>query len=56
MGSNDTRRGIKVYLDSTDYSKGIKDITDKTQKYTQQLSDLEKAGKGNTLQAEKLRT
>lgn len=53
--SNDTRRGIKVYLDSSDYAKGIKDITDRTEKYTEKLNELEKAGKGNTAQADKLR-
>ena len=53
--ADDTKRGIKVYLDTTDYSKGVDDLINKTKGYTAQLNELEAAGKGNTIQAERLR-
>jgi len=55
MGNNDTRRGIKVYLDTTDYTKGMQAIVQKTAEYTHSLQELEAAGEGNSKAADKMR-
>lgn len=48
-------RGIKIYLDTTNYKQGIDEIVSQTEKYKKKLEDLEKSGKGTTLAAQKLR-
>lgn len=49
-------RGIKIYLDTTNYKQGINEIVSQTEKYKKKLEDLEKSGKGTTLAAQKLRS
>lgn len=38
--ANDLKRGIRVYLESSDYGKGIEDMIAKTKKYETSLSEL----------------
>lgn len=52
---SDFTRGIKVYLDSQGYGKGIDELVAKSEEYRKKLTELEKAGKGNTTQADNLR-
>lgn len=52
---SDFTRGIKVYLDSQGYGKGINELVAKSEEYRKKLTELEKAGKGNTTQADNLR-
>lgn len=52
---SDFTRGIKVYLDSQGYGKGMDEMNKKTDEYRKRLNELEKAGKGNTSQADRLR-
>ena len=52
---SDFTRGIKVYLDTQGYGKGIDELVAKSEEYRKKLTDLEKAGKGNTSQADRLR-
>ena len=52
---NDFTRGIKVYLDSQGYGKGIDELVAKSEEYRKKLTELEKAGKGDTVQARTLR-
>lgn len=49
-------RGIKIYLDTTNYKQGINEIVSQTEKYKKKLEDLEKSSKGTTLAAQKLRS
>ena len=49
--ADDTKRGIKVYLDTTDYSKGVDDLINKTKGYPAPLTELEPAVKVHTTQA-----
>lgn len=52
---SDFTRGIKVYLDSQGYGKGIDEMVKKSEEYRKKLTELEKAGKGDTVQARTLR-
>ena len=52
---SDFTRGIKVYLDTQGYGTGIKELVAKSEQYRQKLTELEKAGKGDTVQARTLR-
>lgn len=52
---SDFTRGIKVYLDSQGYGKGIDEMVAKSKKYREELTELEKAGKGDTVKARTLR-
>lgn len=52
---SDFTRGIKVYLDSQGYGKGIDEMVAKSEKFRKKLAELEAAGKGNGKQADNLR-
>lgn len=52
---SDFTRGIKVYLDSQGYGKGIDEMVKKSEEYRKKLTELEKAGKGDTVKARTLR-
>lgn len=52
---SDFTRGIKVYLDSQGYGKGIDEMVAQSEKFRKKLAELEAAGKGNGKQADNLR-
>lgn len=52
---SDFTRGIKVYLDSQGYGKGIDEMVAKSEKFRKKLAELEAAGKGKGKQADNLR-
>ena len=52
---SDFTRGIKVYLDSQGYGKGIDELVKKSEEYRKKLTELEQAGKGDTVNARTLR-
>lgn len=52
--ANDFIRGIKVYLDSAQYGKGMTEMTKKLKEYKQQYVDLQASGKGTTAAFQKL--
>lgn len=54
--SKSDNRGIKIYLDTTDYKQGIDEIVAQTAKYKKELQELESSGKGTSKTAETLRT
>lgn len=49
-------RGIKIYLDTTDYKRGAEELAKETKKYSKELENLEKSGKGTSKEAENLRS
>ena len=54
MADKDLTRGIKIYLDTTKYSQGMKQLSQATREYEFTLKGLREAGKGNTEQAKRL--
>lgn len=54
MADKDLTRGIRIYLDTTKYSQGMKQLSQATQEYESTLKGLQEAGKGNTEQAKRL--
>ena len=50
--ANDFKRGIRVYLDSSDYGKGIDQMVASTKKYEKELEDLTAESKRMTAAGE----
>ena len=54
--ATDFTRGIKVYLDSQQYSKSMTEMTARLNKYREQLRKLTEEGKSDSKEADKLRS
>lgn len=55
MATKVDNRGIKVYLDTTDYAKGSQEVAKQTDEMKKRLESLEQAGQGTSEEAKNLR-